>query len=174
MSSKKKCKKEFKKGPDKCPECGAPMEPDQDDVEKVAADESAGTCEKRFQSVNVECTEENRRTYRGLLFTTPGANQQISGVILHDETLRQIGMTVVDEYRIDENSRSDWCDIAEKALRMASQKVQEKTSPWPNCSNVIFPLISQAAYEFGSRAYPSLIPGRKVVKGEAFCIGVCQ
>jgi len=57
----------------------------------LAADESAGTCEKRFQSVNVECTEENRRTYRGLLFTTPGANRQISGVILHDETLRQNG-----------------------------------------------------------------------------------
>ncbi len=57
----------------------------------LAADESAGTCEKRFESVNVECTEENRRTYRGLLFTTPGANQQISGVILHDETLRQNG-----------------------------------------------------------------------------------
>lgn len=55
----------------------------------LAADESAGTCEKRFQSVKVDCTEENRRTYRGLLFSTPGANQYISGVILHDETLRQ-------------------------------------------------------------------------------------
>ncbi len=57
----------------------------------LAADESAGTCEKRFQSVNVDCTEENRRTYRGLLFTTPGVSQYISGVILHDETLRQSG-----------------------------------------------------------------------------------
>lgn len=57
----------------------------------LAADESAGTCEKRFQSVNVECTEENRRTYRGLLFTAPGVNRYISGVILHDETIRQSG-----------------------------------------------------------------------------------
>jgi fructose-bisphosphate aldolase class I len=55
----------------------------------LAADESSGTCEKRFKSVGVECTEENRRTYRGLLFTTPGAEQYISGVILFDETLRQ-------------------------------------------------------------------------------------
>jgi fructose-bisphosphate aldolase class I len=55
----------------------------------LAADESSGTCEKRFKSVNVECTEETRRTYRGLLFTTPGAEQYISGVILFDETLRQ-------------------------------------------------------------------------------------
>jgi fructose-bisphosphate aldolase class I len=55
----------------------------------LAADESTGTCEKRFKSVNVECTEENRRAYRGLLFTTPGAEQYVSGVILFDETLRQ-------------------------------------------------------------------------------------
>lgn len=55
----------------------------------LAADESSGTCEKRFKSVGVECTEESRRTYRGLLFTTPGAEQFISGVILFDETLRQ-------------------------------------------------------------------------------------
>jgi len=55
----------------------------------LAADESSGTCEKRFKSVDVECTEENRRAYRGLLFTTPGAEQYVSGVILFDETLRQ-------------------------------------------------------------------------------------
>lgn len=55
----------------------------------LAADESGGTCEKRFKSVNVECTEENRRAYRGLLFTTPGVEQYVSGVILFDETVRQ-------------------------------------------------------------------------------------
>jgi fructose-bisphosphate aldolase class I len=55
----------------------------------LAADESSGTCEKRFKSVNVECTEESRRTYRGLLFTTPGVEQYVSGVILFDETIRQ-------------------------------------------------------------------------------------
>ena len=55
----------------------------------LAADESSGTCEKRFQSVKVESTEENRRTYRNLLFTTPGIEQFISGVILFDETARQ-------------------------------------------------------------------------------------
>jgi fructose-bisphosphate aldolase class I len=55
----------------------------------LAADESSGTCEKRFKSVGVECTEESRRTYRGLLFTTPGVEQYVSGVILFDETLRQ-------------------------------------------------------------------------------------
>jgi fructose-bisphosphate aldolase, class I len=55
----------------------------------LAADESAGTCKKRFDSVNVECNEENRRAYRELLFTTPGVADFVSGVILFDETLRQ-------------------------------------------------------------------------------------
>jgi fructose-bisphosphate aldolase class I len=55
----------------------------------LAADESSGTCEKRFKSVGVECTEESRRTYRNLLFSTAGVEQYLSGVILFDETARQ-------------------------------------------------------------------------------------
>src|SRR5216683_831684 len=55
----------------------------------LAADESAGTCKKRFDSVAVECNEENRRAYRELLFTAPGVQDFVSGVILFDETLRQ-------------------------------------------------------------------------------------
>src|SRR5690349_20635697 len=55
----------------------------------LAADESSGTCETRFKSVGVECSEENRRAYRGLLFTTPGSEQYVSGVILYDVTVRQ-------------------------------------------------------------------------------------
>jgi fructose-bisphosphate aldolase class I len=55
----------------------------------LAADESAGTAKKRFDSVGVESTEENRRAYREMLFTTPGLAQYVSGVILFDETLRQ-------------------------------------------------------------------------------------
>jgi fructose-bisphosphate aldolase, class I len=55
----------------------------------LAADESSGTCEKRFKTVGVDCTEENRRAYRNLLFSTPGVEQYLSGVILFDETARQ-------------------------------------------------------------------------------------
>ena len=55
----------------------------------LAADESAGTCKKRFDSVGVESTEENRRAYREMLFTTPKLSDSVSGVILFDETLRQ-------------------------------------------------------------------------------------
>jgi fructose-bisphosphate aldolase class I len=55
----------------------------------LAADESGGTIKKRFDSIGVESTEDNRRAYRELLFATEGAEDYISGVILFDETIRQ-------------------------------------------------------------------------------------
>jgi fructose-bisphosphate aldolase class I len=55
----------------------------------LAADESTSTIKKRFDTIKLESTEENRRTYREMLFTAPGAQEYISGVILYDETLRQ-------------------------------------------------------------------------------------
>ncbi|HTV97720.1 MAG TPA: class I fructose-bisphosphate aldolase [Steroidobacteraceae bacterium] len=55
----------------------------------LAADESTGTILRRFNSIKLESTEENRRAYREMLFTTPGASEFISGVILYDETIRQ-------------------------------------------------------------------------------------
>jgi fructose-bisphosphate aldolase class I len=55
----------------------------------LAADESAGTIEKRLANVGVESTEETRRAYRDLLFSAPGVERYLSGVILFDETIRQ-------------------------------------------------------------------------------------
>jgi fructose-bisphosphate aldolase, class I len=55
----------------------------------LAADESTGTIKKRFDSIGIESTEEIRRQYRQMLFTTPGVEQSLSGVILYDETIRQ-------------------------------------------------------------------------------------
>ena len=56
----------------------------------LAADESTGTIKKRFDSINLESTENNRRDYRELLFRSESAmNENISGVILFDETIRQ-------------------------------------------------------------------------------------
>ena len=55
----------------------------------LAADESTGTIKKRFDSIGVESTEESRRAYRNLLFTTAGCEDYIGGVILYDETIRQ-------------------------------------------------------------------------------------
>ncbi|TNE36757.1 MAG: fructose-bisphosphate aldolase class I [Alphaproteobacteria bacterium] len=55
----------------------------------LAADESTGTIKKRLDSINTESTEDTRRAYRELLFTTEGVSDYISGVILYDETIRQ-------------------------------------------------------------------------------------
>jgi fructose-bisphosphate aldolase, class I len=55
----------------------------------LAADESTGTIKKRFDSIGVESTEENRRFYRQLLFTAAGMEESVGGVILYDETIRQ-------------------------------------------------------------------------------------
>lgn len=55
----------------------------------LAADESTGTITKRLKAVGVESTEDTRRDYRELLFTAPGIEECISGVILYDETIRQ-------------------------------------------------------------------------------------
>jgi fructose-bisphosphate aldolase, class I len=57
----------------------------------LAADESDGTIKKRFDSIGIESTEDSRRAYRDMLFTTEGAADHISGVILYDETIRQSG-----------------------------------------------------------------------------------
>ena len=55
----------------------------------LAADESSPTIKKRFDSISVESTEENRRRYREIMFTTEGLERNVGGVILFDETLRQ-------------------------------------------------------------------------------------
>ncbi len=65
----------------------------------LAADESNPTCGKRFDSIGVDSTEDNRRDYRELLFRAEGIKGNIGGVILFDETIRQIspdGTTLVD------------------------------------------------------------------------------
>ena len=55
----------------------------------LAADESSGTIKRRFDSINTESTDDNRRDYREMLFRTDGVDAYISGVILYDETIRQ-------------------------------------------------------------------------------------
>jgi fructose-bisphosphate aldolase class I len=61
----------------------------QDGKGLLAADESGGTIAKRFKTIDVESTEENRRAWRTLLLSTPGLGQYVSGVILYEETLAQ-------------------------------------------------------------------------------------
>ena len=84
----------------------------------LAADESSPTIEKRFRSINLPSSEENRRSYRELLFTTPGVSEFISGVILYDETIRQkakdgisfpqvlSGQEIISGIKVDKGAKS--------------------------------------------------------------------
>jgi chaperonin GroES len=84
---------------------------------------------------------------------------------LDDVTLAQIGAKVLEEFKIDEDSRTEWRLRYDAAMKLALQTVEAKNTPWPNASNVKFPLISTAAIQFNARAYPAVIDGPEVVKG---------
>lgn len=78
--------------------------------------------------------------------------------------LDRIGVVVAEGYEKDLRSRSQWATRAEAAQDLALQFVKVKTSPWPDCANIAFPLLTIAALQFHSRAYPTLINGTEVVK----------
>ncbi len=88
----------------------------------LAADESSGTIKKRFDAIGVECTEDNRRDYREMLFRSAEGMKQISGVILYDETLWQKA-----------KDGTPLVDIIKKAGSLPGIKVDEGTKPLPEC-----------------------------------------
>ncbi len=88
----------------------------------LAADESSTTIKKRFDAINVECTEDNRRDYREMLFRSAEGMKNISGVILFDETLWQKA-----------KDGTALVDIITKAGAIPGIKVDEGAQPIPNC-----------------------------------------
>jgi len=89
----------------------------------LAADESSGTIKKRFDTIGVESTEDNRRDYRELMFRTGDAmSSHISGVILYDETIWQKA-----------KDGTPLVDVIKKAGAIPGIKVDEGTKPLPNC-----------------------------------------
>ena len=83
----------------------------------------------------------------------------------HDELIR-IGGDTVREWKYDKDSRKDWEDTARKALKLASQKVEPKNTPWPNASNVHYPTLTVASIQFAARAYPALVKGDEVLQAK--------
>lgn len=84
---------------------------------------------------------------------------------LEENELNQLGARVVKEYELDDQSRSEWKERHNKALKIASQVIEEKNYPWDGAANIKFPLITTAAIQFHARAYPAIIPGPTLVKG---------
>lgn len=82
------------------------------------------------------------------------------------DMLATIGSKVVREYQIDETSRGEWKEKAEKALERAKLKRSRKTYPFDGAANVKYPLLTTAALQFAARAYPAIVEGQRVVKGQ--------
>ena len=76
--------------------------------------------------------------------------------LFDERDLRAIGDLVVERFLRDKKSRADWERRTSRAMDLALQVQQAKTYPWDGCSNVKFPLITIAALQFHSRAYPWL------------------
>lgn len=84
---------------------------------------------------------------------------------LDEDVLRLIGQECKDGFDADKQSMQDWLNANVEWSKLARQVKEEKTFPWPNASNIKYPLISTAAMQFSARAYPSLVPAdKKVVK----------
>lgn len=88
--------------------------------------------------------------------------------LLSEDELSVIGQMVHDEWQLDLNSRSEWESKTAEALKLAMQVSETKTFPWENASNVKFPILTVAALQFQSRAYPALIPTVDVVKARVY------
>jgi chaperonin GroES len=80
------------------------------------------------------------------------------------DDLTSIGNWAWDGYEEDRRSRLGWEDLNRAAMDLAMQVTQAKTFPWPDASNVQFPLITIATLQFHSRAYPAIIQGPEVVR----------
>lgn len=85
--------------------------------------------------------------------------------LLSDEELHGIGDRVKREYDIDENSRAEWKKRNQDGMKLAMQVAEEKNYPFERAANVKLPLITTAAIQFNARAYPAIVDGQKVVKG---------
>jgi chaperonin GroES len=80
--------------------------------------------------------------------------------------LKTIGYEVERKYQIDKRSREDWEASAHKAMDIALQVRQPKNYPFQGAANIKYPLVTVAALQFGARAYPAIIDGNRIVKGQ--------
>jgi chaperonin GroES len=86
--------------------------------------------------------------------------------LLTEEQKSKVASDVIEGFKIDERSRSDWEKTAKASMDIALQVKQQKNYPFPNASNVKWPLITVAALQFNARAYPAIVEGDEVVKAK--------
>jgi chaperonin GroES len=85
---------------------------------------------------------------------------------LDKDVVSAMAARVLDEYQIDKSSRADWEKEAQLAMDAVLQKPEQKNYPFEKASNIKYPILTNAALQFGARSYPAMVPGNKVVKVE--------
>jgi chaperonin GroES len=83
--------------------------------------------------------------------------------MLSEDERKRIGNKVVREYELDRESRGEWEEVYQKAMDLARQTFERKVHPWPNASNIKYPLITDASVQFASRAYQEICQDRNLV-----------
>lgn len=84
--------------------------------------------------------------------------------LLDDNKIGEIGDQVVKGYQIDEDSRAEWKESVDEAMKIAKQLMEHKTFPWDGASNIKYPLITEACINYASRTLPEIIQNERVVK----------
>lgn len=92
----------------------------------------------------------------------PGVNL---ATLLSDDQLLTIGQAVIRDVEIDKASRGDWEETYTRSLDIAMQVRSPKNFPWPNASNIKYPILTVASIQFQARAYPAIVDGSNLVKG---------
>lgn len=85
--------------------------------------------------------------------------------ILDDEAVKDIQNSVIQGYKADRDSRSEWESNVDKWTVLASQVMEAKNTPWQNASNIKYPLVTEAAIQFSSKMYPAIVTGNSPAKG---------
>ena len=93
-------------------------------------------------------------------------NSQNIAIHLSDEELEKIAEGVKRGYEIDERSREPWLEKMQKALDLAMLLSKSNDFPFKDSANVVYPMLTTAAIQFASRAYPQIIKGNDIVKGK--------
>jgi len=84
--------------------------------------------------------------------------------LLDDTKLAEISQEVLGGYRIDDESRQDWLNTINEAIDIAMQIMDHKDFPWDGCSNIKYPLITEAAIEYASQTIPEILQTDRIVK----------
>ena len=116
----------------------------------------------------VDVVDKDKRDLKWLRSLVHPVTHKNVAELLDEDELSEIGSTVKRLYEIDKDSRQEWEQLMEKAMKLARQVIEVKNSPWENASAVKYPLLTVAAIQFAARAYPEIVKGQSLVKAKIY------